>query len=206
MIPVTGTGIAEELVRNNARRPAGPVELVAFGHDDIPRLLQWVSTPEELHLWAGAFFAHPLDEGQLECYARSAEGEHPQRRIFKAICSASGEVIGHIELSHIWPHLSGRLSRVLVGDPALRGRGVGTRMVRALVAWAFEEYSFWRIDLGVDAANRRAIACYEQAGFAHVGTWPRAMTTPVGTIDVRWMSIERSAATADASEPVGHKI
>jgi RimJ/RimL family protein N-acetyltransferase len=167
------------------------IELVEFRREDIPRLIGWIRSPEDLSAWAGAFFTYPLDEAILERYQDSGRGERPQRRLFKALAADSGEAVGHIELSHIWPYLSGRVSRVLVGDPALRGRGIGTRMVRALVQQAFAEYGFAHLDLGVDAANRRAIACYQRAGFVHVGTWPRAMKTAAGVIDVYWMSITR---------------
>lgn len=178
----------------DTRHSAARIELSEFVRDDMPRLIGWIRSPEELAAWAGAFFAYPLDEAQLERYLHSGPGENPpRRRIFKAVDVMSGEAIGHIELSHIWPHLSGRVSRVLVGDPAHRGQGIGTGMVRALVRHAFAEYSFQRIDLGVDAANRRAIACYRRAGFAHVGTWPQAMTTAAGVIDVYWMSIAWTA-------------
>jgi RimJ/RimL family protein N-acetyltransferase len=172
------------------------IELIEFAREDMPRLIGWIQSPEDLSAWAGAFFTYPLDQAKLERYLNSGRGEHPERRIFKAVDAESSEAVGHIELSHIWPHLSARISRVLVGDPALRGHGVGTRIVRALVQQAFAEYSFGHIDLGVDAANRRAIACYRRAGFAHVGTWPQALNTAAGVIDVYWMSITRAAASS----------
>ena len=50
-----------------------------------------------------------------------------------------------------------------------------------------------RIDLGVAADNARAIACYRQQGFVHVGSWPNAIPTVSGTIDVYWMTLTRAA-------------
>jgi RimJ/RimL family protein N-acetyltransferase len=172
------------------------IELIGFTREDIPRLIGWIRSPEDLSAWAGALFNYPLDEAKLERYLSSGQGDSPQRRIFKAVDADGGEAVGHIELSHIWPHLSARISRVMVGDPELRGRGIGTRIVQALLQQAFAEYSVGRIDLGVDAANRRAIACYQRAGFAHVGTWPQALKTTVGVIDVYWMSITRTGASS----------
>ncbi|MEM7024799.1 MAG: GNAT family protein [Pseudomonadota bacterium] len=180
----------------DTRQTAERIDLIEFAREDIPRLIGWIRSPEDLSAWAGAFFTYPLDEAKLERYLSSGQGEQPERRIFKAVDAESGEAVGHIELSHIWPYLSARMSRVLVGDPSLRGRGVGTRIVRALLQQAFAEYSFGHIDLGVNAANRRAIACYRRAGFAHVGTWPKALKTPAGVIDVYWMSITRAAASS----------
>lgn len=168
-----------------------PVELRAFGRNDFDRLISWVATPEALRDWAAAFFSYPLDRRQLEAYLRSARQEEARRRIYTAVDAADGRPIGHIELSHIWPHLSGRMSRVLVGDPADRGTGLGSAMVRCLARQAFEAFRFERIDLGVSDRNRAAIACYAKVGFVHVGTWPGAFQTAAGDIDVYWMTLRR---------------
>jgi hypothetical protein len=177
----------------DTRRNAARIELSEFVRDDIPRLIGWIRSPEELAAWAGAFFAYPLDEAQLERYLQSSTGENPpRRRIFKAVDVMSCEAIGHIELSHIWPHLSGRVSRVLVGDPAHRGRhrhrhgpGPSAARVRRVLVPA-NQFGGRRCQ---PTGHRR----YRRAGFAHVGTWPQAMTTAAGVIDVYWMSIASTA-------------
>ena len=165
------------------------IELRNFERADIERLLAWISSPEDLGLWAGGYFQYPVTNEQLSRYLESAADPFGRRRIFKAVEAKNGAVIGHVELSHIWPHLSGRLSRVLIGEPSLRGKGIGAQMVQCLVDWAFSEFSFDRIDVGVADSNKAAIGCYRKVGFEHVGTRPDALETSIGVINVYWMSV-----------------
>ena len=174
------------------------VTLRPFERGDFDRLIAWIATPEELGDWAGGFFAGPLDHARLARYLESADDPEARRRIFTA--TADDRAIGHIELSHIWPHLSGRLSRALIGDARARGKGLGTAMVRSLAALAFADYAFDRIDLGVSDRNGAAIACYEKVGFRHVGTWTEGMETAAGPIDVYWMTLAREDFDADTGD------
>ena len=64
-------------------------------------------------------------------------------------------------------------------------------MVKSLASAAFAEHSFHRIDVGVSTTNACATACYEKAGFGHVGNRPRAMDTSEGQISIYWMSLFR---------------
>ena len=107
----------------------------------------------------------------------------------------AGEPVGHIEISMIRPHLSCRLSRILVA-PDRRGQGIGGAMVARAAAFAFGTYHVKRLDLGVAAGNAAAIACYTRQGFEHVGTWPNAIPTATGSIDVCWMTLKLGSAPA----------
>ena len=61
-------------------------------------------------------------------------------------------------------------------EPQDLGKGLGTRMVKALVAKVFEDPSVTRIQTDPDPANARAIRCYEKAGLRAVET----IVTPDG--------------------------
>ncbi|MSO93518.1 MAG: N-acetyltransferase [Rhodospirillales bacterium] len=150
-------------------------------------------TPEAHGQWCASFFAYPLTADRLQRYLDSAK-EPNARAIFTALLS-SGEAVGHVEIGHIWPYLSSRLSRVLV-DPARRGKGIGRAVVGRAVAFSFETHGVARIDLGVDADNAAAIACYAHVGFSPVNTWPRAMSAGPKVIDVYWMTLTREAWTS----------
>lgn len=142
------------------------LSLRPFDRPDFDRLLTWIESPEALVQWAGGFFRFPLDPGQLEAYRASAEGESSPRRIFSA-CDGRGNRVGHIELNDIDTH-SARICRVLV-DPARRGRGIGSIMVRHVLRLAFDELRLHRVDLFVFDFNAAAIHCYEGAGFIREG-------------------------------------
>jgi RimJ/RimL family protein N-acetyltransferase len=172
------------------------ITLRKFGRDDFDRLISWVGTPEALGEWCASFFAFPLDNAQLTRYLESA-GLPPRSTILTAV-TPTGEAVGHVELSHVWPHLSSRLSRVLVA-PQRRRTGIGAAMVLQALALSFETHRVDRIDLGVSADNEAAIACYERTGFDHVGTWPHAMEAGPRVIDVYWMTVTRSAWESSAA-------
>ena len=163
------------------------VTLRTFGREDFERLISWVPTEADMIPWCGAFFGFPLDAAQLERYAQSAE--RPRSRvIFTA--EFAGDPVGHVEISQIAPHLSSRLSRVLVA-PEHRRRRVGSMMLAQAIDFTFDHYHVDRIDLGVWTANSSAMECYRKLGFAHVGTWPNAMVADTHTIDVYWMTLTR---------------
>ena len=164
------------------------ITLRPFEPGDFQRLIAWVPTPEAHGQWCASFFPYPLTGERLQRYLDSAK--EPNARAIFTVLLPSGEAAGHIEISHIWPYLSSRLSRVLV-DPARRRQGIGRAMVGRAVAYSFDTHRVERIELGVDADNAAAIGCYGRVGFQHVKTWPKAMSAGPKVIDVYWMSLSR---------------
>ena len=54
--------------------------------------------------------------------------------IYKAIDIDSGETVGHISLSVIdRQNRSARITRVLVGNTAERGKGIGSEIIKAML-------------------------------------------------------------------------
>lgn len=146
------------------------VTLQPFTQDDIGRLLGWISSEEYLMMWSGPFFTHPLDQPQLERYIASAGQVPPIRKIYRAVLIETDEVVGHIELNNIdFRNMAATLSKVLVGDPARRGSGIGTQMVRSLLEIAFDQMHFHRMDLHVFDFNTPAVRCYQKIGFTIEG-------------------------------------
>jgi RimJ/RimL family protein N-acetyltransferase len=175
--------------------------LRTFDQTDFERLISWVPTRQTLTQWSAGFFHHPLDRSQLEQYLGSFS--QPNIRTIFAAVDQSVSTVGHIEISMIWPHLSSRLSRILVA-PARRGEGIGGAMVARAAAFSFETHNVDRIDLGVAADNTQAIACYRRQGFAHVGTWQKAIPIEAAAIDVYWMTLTRAVwASLDSGSDSG---
>jgi RimJ/RimL family protein N-acetyltransferase len=56
--------------------------------------------------------------------------------------------------------------------PACCDRGLGTRLLRLVAQWCFDN-GVSRLRLDVAAANPRAVRCYEKAGFTHSGEFWR---------------------------------
>jgi aminoglycoside 6'-N-acetyltransferase len=59
-------------------------------------------------------------------------------------------------------------------DPAVHGRGIGTEVVRRLVAMLFDERGHHRITIDPAAGNVAAVRAYTKAGFRPVGTMRQA--------------------------------
>ncbi len=173
-----------------------PLALRPFEEHDFATLISWVPTADALRQWCAAFFTHPLDADQLKRYRESAKTPN-MREIFTV--TRADRAVAHVELSMIWPHLSCRLSRVIVA-PSERGRGVGGAVVRLAAAHGFARHQVDRIDLGVSAGNQAAIRCYRREGFRPVGTWPRAIAVGAETIDVAWMTLTRAAWSDRATQ------
>ena len=148
------------------------ITLRAFDRDDIARLIDWVNSggPEFFVRWAGTSFEYPLTEAQLDTHLAEAEGAEATRRIFAAIDDASGEVVGHVELSRIdRKNLSASISRLLVGELSVRGKGIGAQIVSRLLDVAFGEMSLHRVDLYVLEFHVAALSMYKGLGFKTEG-------------------------------------
>jgi RimJ/RimL family protein N-acetyltransferase len=78
---------------------------------------------------------------------------------------------------------------ISVGDPADRGRGHGTDMLRALLAFGFRNLRLERIWLDVYDFNPGARRVYERVGFVHEGVLRRARFQHGRHVDVHRMAI-----------------
>ena len=146
--------------------------LQPFTEADVPQLMAWLDGERLLREWSGNLFTFPLTPGQLRPYAAGAPAPpRPASLAYRAVDARSGEAVGHIALDYLdWEARSGRLTRVLVGDPARRGRGYGQAVVRAALAIGFGELGLRRVGLGVYDFNHAAIGCYQRCGFRPIGT------------------------------------
>jgi RimJ/RimL family protein N-acetyltransferase len=91
-------------------------------------------------------------------------------------CYAAADYADEDEVRHWWDLGIDRNAAgidYLVGDPALRGRGLGTSMIRAFVAdVVFGRHPCWtQATASPLAANAASIRALEKAGFVHVGTF-----------------------------------
>jgi RimJ/RimL family protein N-acetyltransferase len=148
------------------------ITLREFTRDDVPQLIEWVNSggPDFFVRWAGTAFDYPLTEAQLEAHLAEAEGPERTRRVFAAVDSATGEVVGHAELSRVdRKNRSATISRLLVGEPSARGKGVGRQIVSGVLDVAFDEMSLHRVDLYVLEFHVAALSMYKALGFKTEG-------------------------------------
>ncbi len=142
------------------------MKLRRLQREDCDVLLGWIPSADALFQWSGPWdFTWPLTREQLLGDLESASGS---RRVLAAVDEATREMVGHVMLT-VWPpHGFGLIGRVLV-DPARRGAGLGTALMREVVRTGFDELGLHRLQLAVYDFNTAAIACYEQVGFVIEG-------------------------------------
>lgn len=144
--------------------------------EDLHLILCWNDGkgPEFLMQWAGPGFEHPLTEAQLHRHLDGAiDGRTQEHRFYRIVLQsppAEDQTVGVVELSRIdRENCSARVAHFLLGDPAVRGQGIGTEALNHLLSVCFEELGLHRVSLGVFDFNEGAIRCYEKAGFRKEG-------------------------------------
>ncbi|WAH35223.1 GNAT family N-acetyltransferase [Alicyclobacillus dauci] len=146
------------------------VELQYFERSDFQQLIEWIQSPKFLLQWGGPRFNYPLDDKQLEQYIAEANRPDSNILVFRVYHSYSDKIVGHISLGQIdMKNQSARIGKVLVGDPSMRGQGIGQSMMKAILKIAFENLQLHRVSLGVFNFNQSAIAMYEKVGFTKEG-------------------------------------
>ena len=139
--------------------------LRALALEDCETLRSWITSADALFQWSGPWdFRWPLERRQLQ---RDLERAGDRHRLY-AMVGRDGELLGHAMLTIQPEHGLGVIGRVLI-DPARRGGGLGTALMRELVAVAFDRLGLHRLQLGVYDFNTGAIACYQRVGFAIEG-------------------------------------
>jgi RimJ/RimL family protein N-acetyltransferase len=134
------------------------IQLEKFVKKDYEQLICWVDSAETLMQFAGPVFVFPLTAEQLD---KSLSDTN--RQAFKVVDSRGHQTIGHAEI--YLTDTAAYLGRILVGDKALRGKGLGQQIVHLLVAHIFSTTDKKIIELNVFDWNIGAIRCYEKAGF-----------------------------------------
>lgn len=149
------------------------LRLEYFGERDMGHLLEWTDQQDAQMLmqWSGSVWQHPLQRHELEQYIDGANHPaHSEWLIYAVMERLSGKTIGHMALGRIdRKNRSARLSRVLVGDAAARGKGYGRQMVMEGLRIGFEALGMHRITLAVFDYNEQAAGLYESCGFRKEG-------------------------------------
>jgi len=107
-----------------------------------------------------------------EWYKKNVANAAPQKAIY-AIQSANGTLAGLAQLNHIDAiHRHAELG-LYIGDPELRGQGLGEQAVHELIKFGFLDLNLNKIFLYVNKSNAGARALYEKLGFLEEGDLKR---------------------------------
>lgn len=144
-------------------------EHVALGplrRDLVPVYHAWISNLETTQYLSEAGSAPTLDE-EIEWYDRTIRTDNQQT--FTIYALPEFQPIGTVNLHQInHKHRKANMG-IMIGEPAMRGRGLGTEAVELILDYGFNAlslHSIWLTTYDFNAAGRRA---YLKAGFTEVG-------------------------------------
>lgn len=144
------------------------MKLELFREDDIPELLKWLRDSDErfLYQFSGPRYKFPLTGDQLIETINGSEYQ-PFRFIDKV------ETVGHCQFARL-DREKGEvtLGRLLI-NPALRGKGYGSRMIQEMISYGKSVFGVSRFKLVVFDFNKSAIKCYEKVGFRFLSSEDR---------------------------------
>ncbi|HRC85367.1 MAG TPA: GNAT family N-acetyltransferase [Thermoanaerobaculia bacterium] len=141
--------------------PLGEWRIRPWRRGDEPSLVRYANNARVSAFLRDAF-PHPYTPADARFWIDSClEQERPTHF---AIASAT-EVIGSVGLT-VLPDIFHRSAEIgyWLGEP-FWGRGIATRALSALSAWAFEELELLRLQAGVFANNPASARVLEKAGY-----------------------------------------
>lgn len=157
-----------------------PVTLRLLAAHDLPMLHDWLNRPHIVQWWGG----------ERPTWAQVREQYDPAALAQERVTAYVG-LLGVVPFAYAqsyvalgagggwWPDETDPGVRGIdqsIADAQLLGKGLGTRLVRALVQRLWGEAAVTRIQTDPAPDNLRAIRCYEKAGFRRV----KVVTTPDG--------------------------
>ena len=159
-----------------------PVTLRLMTEHDLPMLHDWLNRPHVVEWWGGDEARPSLAEVREHYLPRVLAEEH----VTPYIAMLGAEPIGYAQ-SYValgsgdgwWEDETDPGVRGIdqsLANPAQLGKGLGTKLVRALVELLFSNPDVTKVQTDPAPNNLRAIRCYEKAGFVQ----SRAITTPDG--------------------------
>ncbi len=125
----------------------------------------------------------PIEEYATQWYALKTDPKYSWAIIADDICVGS-----------VWIHSIERVNRrarfaIEIHNREYRNRGIGCGATKAVIRFAFEELNLHRLDLRVLISNKRAIRCYESAGFVREGIQRETLLVEGRWDSDLWMSI-----------------
>jgi AacA4 family aminoglycoside N(6')-acetyltransferase len=152
----------------------GLVQLRLMTQDDLPMLHTWLNRPHIVAWWGNEqpsfeevqakYLPRVLTANNVTPYIGLLEGR-PFAYAQSYVALGSGDGWWEDQTD---PGVRG--IDQLIAEPELLGRGLGTRLVKALVERLFQDRAVTRIQTDPAPNNARAIRCYEKAGFRRVKT------------------------------------
>jgi RimJ/RimL family protein N-acetyltransferase len=151
--------IPTDMLSLSLKKLCNMIYLRPFDPLEVNRLISWVDSPELLVQFSGPGFEFPITKSSWNKHL-SDMSIHP----YFVVDVNSDDPIGYAEIVKVDEKVV-KLCRLLIGDPELRGLGLGKLLVRELIYEALAISNPLRILMNVYCHNTAAIKCYESVGF-----------------------------------------
>ena len=164
------------------------VMLREYRQDDFDHIRKWVNDRATTK-YLSAIFWFPQTETDTSEFLNRAMRGAPNAAYFVIADLKDQSYIGQMDIFEInWKIRLGKLGTV-IGNEDKRNKGYGAEALRLIIDYAFGILGLERLELDVYAENKRAIRCYEKAGFVHEGTRRHAAMVNGNYADVHMMSV-----------------
>ncbi|TGL35790.1 GNAT family N-acetyltransferase [Leptospira perdikensis] len=145
------------------------IYLSQFSEEEISAILSWTPNQKFLLEWAGPVYRFDTLREQLKKDLEFSL-EYPDKfQMYSVVSVEDSQLIAHAQLSIDGQNSSAHISRVLIGNENLRGKGIGFQLIHHLLKIAFVKLKLNRVTLNVYDFNHSAILCYKKAGFKAEG-------------------------------------
>lgn len=172
---------------------AGMVEVRAAAPSDVPAIVQLHARVAAEGIWIGT--EAPVDIERFErLFTQTLESDSSHL----LVATDQGTVIGNLGLHPTMPGVVGLGMSI---DPAYRGRGVGTALMAAAIAWARAQQAVHKVELEVWPHNSAGLSLYSKVGFRIEGRRRRQYRRRSGEL---WDSIVMGLVLDDTSPGSPH--
>jgi RimJ/RimL family protein N-acetyltransferase len=132
------------------------VTLRAIDEEDLPTLHRWGNDPDLWAMLGGWRF--PASFRQTHAWFESLAGDQLNQRF--AIDVPDAGLVGTANLVEIDWKNNHAFHGMMIGDPSMRGRGIGVDVIMAMMRYAFDELHLARLDGSMIEYNEASVAVY----------------------------------------------
>ncbi len=145
------------------------IRLRPYKEFDAETIVKWIKDQDTYLKWGGKLFGEfPISPDIINEKYTQKNGDCKEPDNFYPWIAFDDEngVVGHFIMRYL--HGNNRILRFgwVIVDDSIRGKGYGTRMLKAGLKYAFEILDADIVTIGVFESNPLAHRCYQRAGFA----------------------------------------
>ena len=182
------------------------IVLRGYRGDDLPAISRWANDAQSVRYLSARYWM-PQSTADVADLIDHAMHAGSNGAFFVIASRKDDSYLGQIDLYTInWKLRAAELA-IVMGSEGERGKGLGGEALELMLRYAFETLGLERVQLEVAVENRRAIRCYERAGFLHEGIKRHAFMLDGAFTDLAVMAVLagewRAAHPAAAPQPEG---